>query len=702
MTITPSGSLSSLSVPAHYPAHQLNNAVSSSAPQSASLNNDTELALAEVELLAQNQKKLGSLTNRMTSILSGFDKRLIKLESTMLPIHRSTQTLLRIQNNVDRVLDSLNKTLGHYDVLQDEEPLIQQGPSARDLNPYLDTVTRVKQGLDYLAMSNLQSQQKVMLRMYDLIEVGSRKIADVIKDWVTLESDQQGLDLAEYISQETPFPPLSIATVDAIVPLFSFLKTLPTHPQTHHAPFSSALVAYSDIRGRYMDACLMSLSQRVVKHSQERLGSTAGRAGMTAAWQNDDENTGYARGSAGLSDWIDATLDMAECELLILTELLQSLSPPSSSSTIQSTFSRLLRIPLRSFSTSLNNLHAEILRNSSSLHSFFAFDVIGVLSHVAPRWDNIIVANCARQETSHHQEHTSIHALTESLTSIRATAMKVFPAFIKEINGMPHQRDGEVPSTTINEITYSSLNFMRHLCEYADVVRPMLSDLGAGSWTSNAGSAPVLSLGLEERDTILSQYLADVLAALLNALEARSRAIRQMSTASIFLLNNIGYIKREILRSDRESVSGLGACLGSVGGELLDGALRAANTTYLDAWNPIVGAIIEEGVGLNTKSGSKITAMTMGGGGERAAVKDRFAKFYDGLDDLERLHRAFPVAKDDPQLREKLRSEVIRMICPMYARFLAKHRASDFSKNPQKHIRMTEQDVEERLSNMFN
>jgi hypothetical protein len=49
-----------------------------------------------------------------------------------------------------------------------------------------------------------------------------------------------------------------------------------------------------------------------MKYTQERLGSTAGRAGMTAAWQNEDENTGYTRGSAGLSTWINATLDLAE------------------------------------------------------------------------------------------------------------------------------------------------------------------------------------------------------------------------------------------------------------------------------------------------------------------------------------------------------------------------------------------------------
>lgn len=623
MTLTPSGSYSSLPISAHQQHHHAAAISPTTTPHSAALN-DTEQALAEVELLAQNQKKLGSLTNRMTSILSGFDRRLIKLESTMLPIHRSTQTLLRIQDNIDHVLESLNKTLGHYDVLQDEEPLVLQGPSTRNPQPYLDTIGRVKQGLEYLARSDLQSQQKVMLKMNDMIETGSRNIAELIKDWLTAETDQHSMDLDGRFSKEIPLPRLSSATVDAIVPLFSFLKTLPTHPKTHHAPFSSALVAYSDIRGNYMDVALGNMAQRILKYSQERLETSAGRAGMTAAWQHDEEDTGYTRGSAGLSIWINATLDMAESELLMLTELLQSLTPPSSTTTIQSTFARLLRLPLRSFAASLNSLHNEVRRNSTSMHNFFAFDIIGSLTNASQRWESVIVANCPRQESHHHHESTPLHALTENLASLRNTAMQIFPTYIQQVNAMPLQRETEVPSTAINEITYSSLNFMRHICEYADVVGPLLNTLGVGNWLMGAGGAPVLSLGLDgAQDSIFSQYLCDVLAALLNALEARSRAIRQPSTASIFLFNNIGYIRREIARSDQESSSSLAACLGTTGSELIDGALRQANATYLDAWNPVVSAIMEDGMGLSSKSGSKITAM--GGGGERAAVKDKFA-----------------------------------------------------------------------------
>lgn len=184
--------------------------------------------------------------------------------------------------------------------------------SVRDPQPYLDTIERVKEGLEYLARSNLQSQQKVMLHMNDLIELGSRNIGEMIKDWVGAESPAEGIDLQDLALRGEPLPYLSLPTIEATVPLLSFLKTLPSHPKTHHAPFSSALVGYSELRSRYMDASLAPLAQRLTKYSRDQLGASAGHAGMTAAWQQSEDEAGYSRGSSGLSIWITATLDMAE------------------------------------------------------------------------------------------------------------------------------------------------------------------------------------------------------------------------------------------------------------------------------------------------------------------------------------------------------------------------------------------------------
>lgn len=69
------------------------------APPHRSMSSHHDNAVAELELLAQNQKKLDQLTQRMTRILSGFDRRLANLEGTLLPIHHRTQTLQRVDKS---------------------------------------------------------------------------------------------------------------------------------------------------------------------------------------------------------------------------------------------------------------------------------------------------------------------------------------------------------------------------------------------------------------------------------------------------------------------------------------------------------------------------------------------------------------------------------------------------------------------------
>lgn len=189
---------------------------------------------------------------------------------------------------------------------------------------------------------------------------------------------------------------------------------------------------------------------------------------------------------------------------------------------------------------------------------------------------------------------------------------------------------------------------------------PLLSTLGAGNWMMSGNTAPVLSLSINQSDHsgILSQYLCDTLATVLGALEARSKAIKQPSTASIFLLNNIGHLQRDLA-----AASLLHDYLGPTGNDLLTGALRQARTGYLDAWHPVVSALMDEGGGLNSKSGSSKLGGGVLGGGERAQKEDakqRFARFFEGLEDLERLHMAYPLSRDDEELRENLRREVIR------------------------------------------
>lgn len=157
------------------------------------------------------------------------------------------------------------------------------------------------------------------------------------------------------------------------------------------------------------------------------------------------------------------------------------------------------------------------------------------------------------------------------------------------------------------------------------------------------------------------------------------------------------------LQRDLSSSSLLQDYLGQQGTDVLNGAFRTARVAYLDAWHPVIAALMDDNVGLTKPSTSKLSTLGGASSGERAQKEDakqRFAKFFEGLEDLERLHMAYPLSRDDDDLRESLRREVLRLVMPLYSKFVAKQMAAHFSSNPTKHLR-PEAEVEERLMRLY-
>ncbi|PWN47507.1 hypothetical protein IE53DRAFT_247186 [Violaceomyces palustris] len=720
----------------------------SHASTSSTAQHDTEVAFAELELLSQNQRKLASLTTRMTSILSGFDKRLVKLEASILPIHKSTQKLTKMSDNIDLTLATLNKTLGHYDVVIDEQPIIKAGPSVRDTNPYMDCISRIIKGLEYLKKSDLKSQEGVMKKMYDLIELGARNLTDVVRDWVT--ADSEAIDASEYQIRNIPYPVLSPPTQEAIIPIFNYLSTLPVHPRSSYSPLPACLSIYASIRANYLDHCLSPVYKKVQDYATERIGVGSVGAGMVNAWSgggdDDDGGVSYRRGQAGVKEMLDVTCALLENDRTMLYSLLVTANVSGDAIIQVATFSQLTGQPLRALNDLLTTLHSHVRRNFAT-HTLFLFDLIGSLSSVVlnGRLDSLLryleppagsggrsAYSFTKAELDLNLGSNLVNEVLDAYNRFKSMAMQIFPRFIEDIKLMPSKRELEVPSTSVNEITYTGIGFMRDVVEYSDVISPLLKTLGQGSWMMSSNAAPVLSLGIDVDDEssarnrgIVGDYLNDVLATVLGALESRSRAIRQPSTASIFLLNNIGHLNRGLkapLAGSGATRDPADACilsnvLGTVGEQLISGAMRSANTAYLDAWGPVISPLMEDGGGLTSNStnpssllSSNVTSTTSttttsrllgGSSNEKNSIKERFTKFSDSLEDLERLHRAYPFSKEDTELKQKLRSEVTRLVLPLYKRFLAKYRNVDFSKNPSKYIRFTEAEVEERIEFML-
>lgn len=55
---------------------------------------------ADIELLEQHLIKTSNISQRMTSILTNFDSRLIQLEKSILPLHKSTQSLTKLAESM--------------------------------------------------------------------------------------------------------------------------------------------------------------------------------------------------------------------------------------------------------------------------------------------------------------------------------------------------------------------------------------------------------------------------------------------------------------------------------------------------------------------------------------------------------------------------------------------------------------------------
>ncbi|SNX83029.1 related to Exocyst complex component Exo70 [Melanopsichium pennsylvanicum] len=701
----------------------------SSNMSTSTVHDDNEIAFAELQMLSQNQRKLDNLTSRMTTILSGFDKRLIKLEGSILPIHKGTQRLARMSDNIDLTLAALNKTLGHYDVVIDEQPLLKQGPDVRDTRPYMDTIDRVIIGLEYLQKSDLKSQEGVMKRMSDLIELGAKNLCNVVTDWIRAESE--AVDVAA-LSTNAHYPVLSEATHNAVVPILNYLSTLPRHPRTGYSPLSAGFAAYATVRSNYLIQSLGPLAAKLQRYALEKIGTGASGAGMVMVTYDDDEDhsSAYRRGEAGAVEMFEAYYGMLDNEYRILQGLVSSTELDKESLLLASAFSQLVSASLTGLIESLSTIQSHVRRHLAT-HTSFLLDMIGALSGIilTGRWDVLIRSMEDSPEAPLHssspidKSDLDLNAgfspaaeLLEIYSKLKNIAIGIFPRFIEDVKAIPPRKATEVPSTSVNEITYLGLQFTRQITEYSDVVSPLLHTLGNGNWMMSSGVAPVLSLELDSdasKQSIVGDYLNDVLAVVLTSLEARSGAIRQPSTASVFLLNNIGHLRRTLSSSlpsflgateDGASVSMLSLHLGEIGDDLLNTALRQANAAYLDAWSPVISPLMEDqplnaGAHYHRHATSKLIGV--GGGSEKNQVKDRFAKFYEALDDLEKLHRAYPVSREDAELKESLRRDVTRLVCPMYARFLGKHKAGDFTKNPSKHIRMTEQEVEEKIASLF-
>jgi len=104
---------------------------------------EATLAAIEESLLAADE-----MTKSMETILSNFGSRLGKLENAVVPIHRQTKDLQRLQDNTENVLAAIDKVVGYHHVAKRQRDVVGKGIQ-ESLTKYLESLADVQLAVDF-------------------------------------------------------------------------------------------------------------------------------------------------------------------------------------------------------------------------------------------------------------------------------------------------------------------------------------------------------------------------------------------------------------------------------------------------------------------------------------------------------------------------------------------------------------------------
>ncbi|CAA7257403.1 unnamed protein product [Cyclocybe aegerita] len=603
---------------------------------------------AEIELLQQNLNKTRQISKRMTTILDSFDTRLAKLEKSILPLYTATQILNRRRSNIDKTLARIEDLSNTQQDIAADEALILRGPQPTNLDVYKEVLERLNTSIAF------NSADQDLAASARLVETGAKKLTQLYTKVV-----------AEGSSGTTPAPGTDFmlssfpsSLLPTLSPVVSFLRTLPlpsTHPshpaaQSILSTLKEAQKGYADMRGNWSVKCLEGQGKRLVARADTVDPLATGR---------------------DFREWVEMMLGTAEEEYKLLIEL----SPLSSLQMVASAYGTLMAPILKLFHSVLNQL---ITLTKKSLHkyNFLALSAYEGLLSLQPHWDELL----SHRGSDHMMEKNEPK---DGLQSLRALCLRSFPEFLADVK-MGAMSRGSDTSTKLMDFVNSTVAYIERMPQVRSAVESVLLALGDGNWKMGEG----VQVGKGNKEdiggSIIERFLHDVVTTAISSLTAISRTARRPPFGSVFLLNNISYLRQNLLIEPTDD--SIQAVLSPATSEALNSAYRTAKAGYFDSnFSPLMQAITDDPKDKSNK----------------AAAKEKFTRFFDLLDEVVERHKLAKVLDEDPKGRADISEEIVMLVVPSFQRFTQKQKDKEFSKNPQKYIKRTAEDVESQLRGLF-
>ncbi|XP_060620614.1 exocyst complex component 7 isoform X10 [Anolis sagrei] len=626
-----------------------------------------------LSFISESLEKSDQLTKNMVSILSSFESRLMKLENSIIPVHKQTENLQRLQENVEKTLFCLDHVISYYHVAKDTEKIIKEGPTGR-LEEYLGCMAKIQKAVEYFQDNNPDSPELNRVKL--LFEKG--------KD--SLESEFRSL-MTRY---SKPVPPILIldliASDDEIETQEEVtLEHLPESVLQDVVRISGWLVEYGrnqdfmnvyyQIRSSQLDRSIKGLKEHFRKNS-----SSSG-VPYSPAIQNKRKDTPTKKPikRPGRDDMLDMEIDayihcvssfikLAQSEYQLLTEIIPEHHQ-------KKTFDSLIQETLDNLMIEGDNI-VSAARKAIMRHDYSAvltiFPILKHLKQTKPEFDQVLQGTAASTKNK----------LPSLITSMETTGAKALEDFADNIKNNPDKEYNMPKDGTVHELTSNAILFLQQLLDFQETAGAML----ASQETSSSAS----SYSSEFNRRLLSTYICKVLGNLQLNLLSKAKVYEDPALSAIFLHNNYNYILKSLEKSE---LIQLVAVTHKTPERSYREHIKQQILTYQRSWLKVTDYITDKNLPA-FQPGVKLKDK------ERQVIKERFKGFNDGLEELCKIQKAWAIP--DTEQRDKIRQAQKTIVQEAYAAFLSRYGNVPFTKNPEKYIKYRVEQAGEMIEKLFD
>uniref|UniRef100_A0A1A8PPB5 Exocyst complex component 7 n=1 Tax=Nothobranchius rachovii TaxID=451742 RepID=A0A1A8PPB5_9TELE len=656
-----------------------------------------------LSFIRENLEKSDQLTKGMVSILSSFESRLMQLENSIIPVHKQTENLQRLQDNVDKTLSCMDHVISYYHVAKDTDRIIREGPAGR-LDEYLACIAKIQKAVEYFQDNHPDSPELNTVKARfekgkELLEAEFRSLLNryskpvppiLILDVISVDEDMELQEevLLEHLPEAVLQDSICIASwlveygrnqdfMNVYYQIRSSqldrsIKGLKDHFRKNSA--SSGILYSPAVQTKRKDTPTKKIPKRpgtirkaqnlLKQYSQHGLDGKKGGSNLTPLEGKDDvldiEIDSYIH-------CISAFVKLAQSEYALLTEIIPEHHQ-------KKTFDSLIQEALNNLMLEGDNIVLAARRAIERRDYFAILTIFPVLRHLKmnkSEFDSTLQGTAASTKNK----------LPTLITSMETIGAKALEEFADSIKNDPDKEYNMPKDGTVHELTSNTILFLQQLLDFHETAGAML----ASQETSSASS---YTSDFNKR--LLSTYICKVLGNLQLNLLSKSKVYEDSALSAIFLHNNYNYTLKSLEKSELIQ-------LVTVTQKRAENSYRELIEQQIDmyqrSWLKVTENLTDRNMPV-LQPGAKLKDK------ERQVIKDKFKGFNDGLEELCKTQKGWAIPDKDQ--RHFIRQAQKKVVSDTYRAFLQRCTNISFTKNPEKYHKYRPEEVEEMIEKLFD